>query len=654
MSTSPLLSIGARAMAANQAVLASISNNIANASTPGYSRQQAVLATAGSQNTGGGFIGSGVNVETVTRSHSEFLTSEAWRSSSLASADAARSSQLTQLENVFPTGEKGVGYATNSLLNSFVDVANTPQDSSARQVVLANAEELADRFNTAGDQIAALQTGLAQDVRTSVAAVNSLAKQMAAVNKQIGLAQGTGHEANDLLDKRDQLITEIGKYVQVSAVPSDNGQVNLFIGGGQQLVLGGNATELKVVTDPFDSKKVQLAVGGGGGANPDVTLPSDSLVGGSISGLLRFQNHDLTDAKNLLGQMATAIAGALNGQQALGLDQKTPAGSGAALFSVGAPEVLSASSNARTGNAYTSTVNLAITDPSKVVASDYTLRADPNAAGKYLLTRGTDGLERSISSGDEVDGMTITVPSPLPAAGDKFLLRPVGNAASTIKKVLDDPLGLAAASPVQATSAATNTGTATIASIRAVDASIDPNIKVTLNFSSDTGAYTWTTTDSTTNQQTGSGTGTWTAGQPISMNGFELDLSGVPRSGDAIEVSKTQGTAANNGNALAMVNLRDMTFVGRNADGSGGASITNAYATALADIGVRVQSAKSTASTSAAVASQAEATRSSESGVNLDEEAARLIQFQQSYQAAAKVLSVAQSIFDTLLQATNG
>jgi flagellar hook-associated protein 1 FlgK len=245
----------------------------------------------------------------------------------------------------------------------------------------------------------------------------------------------------------------------------------------------------------------------------------------------------------------------------------------------------------------------------------------------------------------------IDIGTPAPAANDKFMIRPVASASSTIKRVLDDPLGIAAASPVQATLAATNTGTATVGSLSAADPSIDPNTTVAITFSSDTGSYTYTMTDSASGTVTGSGTGTWTAGEPIELNGFAMALDGVPRSGDKFTVSRTKSSAANNGNALAMVSLRDQSLVGADAAGANGTTITDAYSSALADVGVRVQTAKSTATTSAAVAAQAEATRSADAGVNLDEEAAKLIQFQQSYQAAAKVLAVAQSIFDTLLQA---
>jgi flagellar hook-associated protein 1 FlgK len=230
----------------------------------------------------------------------------------------------------------------------------------------------------------------------------------------------------------------------------------------------------------------------------------------------------------------------------------------------------------------------------------------------------------------------------------------VGRAANDMRRVLDDPRGIAAASPVSASVSAGNTGTASVASLTVVDPSIDPELTATVSFISGTGDYLWELRDRSTNALVNSGADTWTAGQPIALNGFELRLNGVPANGDSLTVSKTAFPAKNNGNALAMAALRDEAFVGRSLDANGnlagGNTTTEAYAAAMADVGVRVQSASTSAGISAQVAATAEQQRAGQAGVNLDEEAARLIQFQQSYQAAAKVLQVAQQIFDTLLQ----
>jgi len=252
-------------------------------------------------------------------------------------------------------------------------------------------------------------------------------------------------------------------------------------------------------------------------------------------------------------------------------------------------------------------------------------------------------VQRSIADGDTVDGLTIAVGMPAPAATDRFLLQPLTRAANDMRRVLADPRGLAAASPLEAVRGVANGGTAAVASLAIVDASVDPQQTASIAFTNGSGAYAWELRDRTSNALLGSGTGNWTAGTPIALNGFELQLDGVPAAGDVFTVAQTAHPEASNGNALAMAALRDEGLVG-------GQTITDAYAGVMAGIGVRVQGARSAAEISQGVASSAEAQRASEVGVNLDEEAARLLQFQQSYQAAAKVLQVAQSLFDTLLQ----
>jgi flagellar hook-associated protein 1 FlgK len=254
--------------------------------------------------------------------------------------------------------------------------------------------------------------------------------------------------------------------------------------------------------------------------------------------------------------------------------------------------------------------------------------------------------------GASMDGFQITLNGSV-AATDTFELEPVGRAAVSMTRVLDDPAGIAAASPMTAVMGLGNKGTATVAGLNVVSSTNDPTISAAINFTDATGDYNYTLTDSSGNV-TASGSATWTAGQPISLNGFELSLNGVPASGDTIAVGKTAHPESNNGNALAMVGLRDETLVGKDMqiDGSlqDGDTATDAYASLLANVGVRVQSAKTASTISEATSQQADSAVANKSGVNLDEEAGRLIQFQQGYQAAAKVLQVAQAIFDTLLQ----
>ncbi|MDQ6640184.1 MAG: flagellar hook-associated protein FlgK [Pseudomonadota bacterium] len=666
MSISSLLTIGSRAMTANYAALQTTGNNVANANTAGYSRQSVELATAFSQQTGSGFFGKGVDVATVSRAHSDFLTREAATTASLAAADQARSSQLQQLETVFATGEAGLGYSAQQMFNAFVDVSNKPQDSSARQVALARVGDLATRFRTASDQIDSIQSGIAQDLRTAVTSINALTVRIADLNQRIANAKGTGHEPNDLLDQRDTAIADLSKIAQVTTVAAADGTVGVFLGGAQKLVLGGESTPLTALADPYDPAKVQIGISEGGTTR---AFPDGFVAGGSAAGLLRVQNHDLGDARGLLGQLASAIAGSVNAQQALGLDLGQPAGAGAPLLAIGAAAVAPSSNNAKAGGVPVASyvnglgvrvpsVSIAVVSTSELQPSDYELVADPSLpAGSYRLTRLSDGAAQTVSDGSIVDGFRIDIAAPAPAARDRFLLQPVSPATRSIVRSLDDPKGIAAASPVTATVAATNTGTATVASLAAVSASINPNLTATITFTDNSGNYSYSLVDTTSVLPTVNGTGTFVAGQPIALNGFALKLNGSAKLGDSLVVAKTAYPAGDNGNANALLALRDATFVGQRTISPGvvapGVNVTDAYASALASIGVRVQSASLAADQSAQVASDAKTAEAEKSGVNLDEEAARLIQYQQSYQAAAKMLQIAQSVFDTLLKIGN-
>ena len=659
MSASTLMLLGVKAMTANYAALQTTGNNIANANVAGYSRQRAELATSDGQYTGAGYFGRGVDVNTVTRAHNEFLTREASSARSVASMDATRLALLQKMETVFQPGESGLGNATTQLMSALADMSSNPADAATRRVVLARAGDLATRFSEAGAALDGVQAQVTSDLRVQVADVNSLARSIAQVNQKVAEAMGRGQPPNDLLDQRDRLINELSTHVQVTRMDASDGTTSVFMAGGQRLVLGTSAAELMVLQDPSDPTR--SAVGLREGALQR-TLSESEMGGGGIAGLLRFQNEDLVTGRNLVGQLAAAVGGAINAQQLRGVNLMPPLGSvrSSALFAMGSPQALPNTANARDGSgSFMASVSLSITDPAALQASDYQLAADPVTAGNWLVTRLING-QPSIDPADSLSfdpavlppatfqGMQIQI-NGAPQPGDHFLLQPVARAANGMSKLLNDPRDLAAASPLVASSSPANVGTASTASLQITAAPLPvPGATAQITFTTDTGDYTWQLLDASA-AVLASGVGTWQAGQPIppsgtDINGFDLQLSGVPRTGDVFNIQPTPAgsLSSNNGNALALVGLRDGSIAGGN-------TATDAWALALSEVGVRVQSGTTASRISDGVAQTAELTRNSDSGVNLDEEAARLIQYQQSYQAAAKVLQVAQAIFDTLL-----
>ena len=649
MTSSPLMMLGIKAMAANYAGLQTTGHNIANANVAGYSRQQVELATSKGQFTGAGFFGRGVDVSSVTRAHDEFLTREAASAKSLSAMDAARLHQLNQLEGIFKPGESGLGNASTELMNALSDLANQPADPATRRVVLARAGDMAARFAAAGEALDASQSNVTASLQSALAEVNGLAAGIATANQQIAAAQGLGQPANDLLDERDRLVSRLSTHMKVSTMQAEDGTLAVFVGGGQRLVLGNTAAKLQVLQDKDDPSRSAVGLVEGSTRR---ALDENSLGGGSIAGLLRFQNNDLVDARNYVGRMAAAIGGAVNQQQLRGLSLQPPLGQvqGSALFAMGAALALPHAANARdaSGNLIGS-VALSIVDASALQASDYALHEDAASPSGWALTRLGDGSTINVASGDVVDGMRVDFGAPGPQPGDRFLLQPVTRAANGMTRLLSDPRDLAATSPLVATTNPANTGTVGVASLRVTAAPLPtPGGTTRITFTNNSGDYSWDQLDSGGAVVT-SGTATWQAGRaipvaPVDYNGFSLQLDGVPRTGDVITVAPTpvSALASNNGNALSMLALRDQAIVG-------GHTAVDDWAQVLSDIGVRVQSAGSAAAISESVAAQTESSRSSVAGVNLDEEAARLIQYQQSYQAAAKVLQVAQSLFQTML-----
>ena len=632
---SSALNIGSQALNANLSALQVIGHNIANVNTAGYSRQTVEMRSAGYQSMGGFYLGKGVELGTVARMHDAYLTREAQLSSSVASADSERMARLAQLENIFPTGESGLGAAMNDLLNAWSDVASSPTNMAARSVVIGRGEEIASRLRDTAGQLDILTTSARQQVGDTVNNINRLAADIAKINQTILENQGNAGEPNDLLDQRDQLIGELSKLVQVSTVNADDGRINVFVAGSQPLVLGSGAARLAVVPDSIDGSQQRIQFQQGSS-----TMELDgSALGGKLGGVVQFIDEDLKDVTNQIGRMALALATTVNTQHALGVNLQ--GGTGEPFF-VPPADVTGLPVPTNTGNAV---MHAEVSDPTALKPSDY--QVNFTATGVDIV-RLSDGQISSFAGLPAVlDGLSFQIDSGAAATGDGFLVRPFAAVARNMQMAVSAADRLAAASPVMVTPGSGNTSGMGIVSLYPVEPSANLTDPVTLTFLAD-GSFT----------ATGLGPGNpppdnpgpppsynYTPGQPLQFNGWSLTLRGNPSAGDsfAITAAPTTNYGQNGGNAGGMLALRDLaTF--------DGVSLSNGYSAVLSDIGTRVQGAQFAASYSGQVAASNEAARAAVSGVNLDEEAARLLQYQQAYQAAAKFMQIAQGTFDTLLQ----
>lgn len=644
-----LLNVGSRALLANQTALQTAGHNIANVSTPGYSRQTVVLQTVQGQFTGGGYIGQGVDVQTILRNHSELLTRQATAASAVDAGDTARMDRLRQLQDVFSGGATGLGASINDMMNALSNVVNSPTDLTARSVALTRMDEMAARMRDASQRLDEISYTVAEQLKGSMVTVNSLAKSIAGINEQIARAKGSGQPPNDLLDQRDQLIRELNQHIQTSQVEADDGSISIFVAGSQPLVLGNQAATLSI-DDPADfgagsGKKVLNFRAPG--SSTKVELNESMLGGGEVAGLLRFQNNDLAEGRNLLGRMAVAISESMNTQNRLGLTlDGTP---GENLFTP-----ISLSDAARSSfNTSAATMGLTVTDPALLQASNYTINFSAADAGS--ITRSSDGKVFSFNASGappvtladvfSAQGLGVTL-SGVPNAGDRFMITSLQGGAALLQALQYSPVDLAAANPINAAMGPTNSGTLQMVNLKALTNPPGTTAPVTITF---TGANTYTRSD------TGPTSYTYVSGQPITYDnatpptGWSFTVNGAPKAGDTITVDNALNPAYGDwykrdaGNASALMGLRDVPMFD-------GATLSDGFASAMAQIGTRTQSAQFAAALSSSIAANLERDRTAISGVNLDEEAARLIQYQQAYQASAKMIQIAQNIFDTLIQ----
>jgi len=625
-----LLSIGTRGLAAAQGELSTASHNIANVNTPGYSRQETVLATATPQYSGGGYFGRGVDIATVRRQYDQFLGSAVQTSGSRAAADAARSDGLSQLDKLFANPDQGIGAAMDDVFGAANDLASRASDSAARQVFLNRNQQFAQRVTTVGQALDQLGRTTNAQISQTVSQVNNQVAEIGRINGQIAQMKSTGQEPNDLLDRRDQMLQDLNQLISVNAVTGNDGSFNLFAANGTPLLVGARASELVAVPGTSDPNQWTVSLKQG----PSLQSLDGMDLGGRIGGLMQFRDGDLRAVMNQVGKIAVTMADKVNTQQSLGVD--AAGNSGQAVFSIPTPRAIPASTN--TGAAR---ITASFADTGALTASDYKVDYDGSA---YTITRLADGLITTAPIFPAtVDGLRFDAVGAA-AAGDSFVVQPFSLAATSIATRPLMPKDVAAAQAATVQTTATNQGSAVVKKFDVVRSTTDTVLPVTVTFNDPPNSF----------NVVGLASGDlanvpYTPGQPVpaapaDYNGWRLTLEGTAVAGDTFTVKPTANPATNNGNALAFARLSDQ----RSADGS---TLAESYAQTLGDVGIRVQSARDASTVSNNLLSEAQSRQQAVSGVNLDEEAANLLRYQQAYQASAKIIQTSQQVFDTLLAA---
>jgi flagellar hook-associated protein 1 FlgK len=625
---SDLFGISVSALQALQSAMSVTSNNIANASTPGYSRESIELSAAAPQSNGTTSVGNGVVVNGVSRAFNQATANQLNSSQSSLGQLNALQTYSSQIDNLVGTTAGGLSTALQNFYSAWSDVANSPTSPATRQALLGKAQSVAASFQSTSSQLDALNVDINSRITADVQQINSLGASISTLNKQIvvSTAQAGGQAPNALIDQRDQLVLNLSKLTGVSTTTDSNGAMNVFLGNGQPLVLQGNTTTLTTVGNQFDASQLEVSTSTSNG-----NVISGSITSGELGGLLAARSQVVNPAKNQLGQIATAFSQTANLQQNAGLDLTGQLG--ANLFSAGAPLATASSKNTDATTAAVSVSNIGA-----LTANSYVLSYK---GGAYSLTNAADGSAVAFTGGGTIAsplvaaGVSIVL-SATPASGDQFLIQPTARAAGTFATLLSNPSQIAAAGAVQATSASANTGSATISSGTVLDAT-DPNLlgTVTIQF-----------TSATTYSVNGAGSFTYAAGGNITQNGWQVQISGAPATGDSFTVQSNAGGTGDNRNALLSAGQQSQAVLE-----NGTVSVNNAVSTLITGVGSQAQQINTAQTAQTAVNSQALSNQQSVSGVNLDEEAAKLLQWQQAYQASAKALQIGSTLFQSLLTA---
>lgn len=648
-----ILSTSISGLMAFQTALATTSHNISNVNTDGYSRQVTDLATRIPEPTGAGFIGTGVNVTSVQREYDKFLTQSLRTQTSLQQKLTSYQSLASQVDNMLSDSNAGLAPALQQFFNAVQGVSDAPSSVPARQVLVSEGQSLINRFHTINGTLSTMNDAVNTQLSNSVDTINSLADSIASINHQIVLAnaQAGGQPPNDLLDQRDLLLQKLSEQVPVTTVPQDNGAVNVFIGNGQVLVLDSNANHLEVVPNEYDQFQKEIAISNGG---PNIT---SDITGGSLGGALAFRSEILQPAENSLGRVALGLSQAFNQQHAQGMDMNNALGTDFFGFNgvTAAAQAMPSSNN----GAGAPTVTYTITDTNSLTTSDYTLNTTDGV--NYTLTRASDNQVVGTYTPGAYPA-TINVPSEgisftLSGAanpGDSYEIQPTRTAAGDINQLITDPTKIAAAIPVVSNTSLSNLGNATVSDVSVSSSTNLPTViaggNTTFTFDAATNQFNVTGAITGTiayNPTTDSGGKSFDLGSiNASYSGLTFTVAGTPLDGDTFTIGPNSNAVSDNGNALKLTAL-DTTSVLAGST----LSIQNAYGQMVSDVGAKTSQANTDLAAQNAVVTQAQQAQQAVSGVNLDEEAANMLKFQQGYQASAQMITVAKTLFDTLINA---
>ncbi len=619
-----VLSTGTSALLAFQRALATTSHNVANINTDGYSRQKVDFATRSPTDAGYATVGNGTKITDIRRVADQLAISRLLDSNGELARLQQLSAMADRVDSLFSDSATNLSGVWSNFFDSISGLSANAAGSADRRSVLDSANTLVNRFKSMSANLESLGSEVNNGLMAAADEVNRLAAEIAQINGVIG--SNVAKAAPDLLDRRDQLISQLVGYTGGTAVIQDGGIINVYSAGGNALVVGTSASKVTTVADPYQPERLQLALVTQG---QTITLDGKAL-GGSIGGLLEFRDTILAPAQAELGRIAVGMALEFNQSHREGMDLYGDMG--VDFFNLAPPKV-----SAHSGNdpGSTASISASYDDLAALDGQNLQLRFD---GSNWIATRTDTGVQVPMTGTGPtyvVNGIELTI-SGTPALNDRFLLQPTATATNGLSVAITDPSRIAAANPVRASADLGNIGTGVAGKVDVTDATDTALLNPASIEFIDADNYTID----------GAGPFPYVPGQVISANGWSLVLDGKPAAGDQFIVAPNQAGSSDNGNATRLAAVEDAkSFNG------GTITLNGALGGLTTQVGAAARAADYSLQAQQVINENAQATRDAISGVNLDEEAADMLRLQQAYQAASQLISTADTLFQSILRA---
>ncbi|MCP4875972.1 MAG: flagellar hook-associated protein FlgK [Gammaproteobacteria bacterium] len=633
-----LLNTAVSGLLSHQRALSTTSHNIANVNTPGYSRQNVEFDTNNPSFFGGNFYGNGVQIASVSRSYDQFLTREV-RDTTSVHARAARFSELaSHIDDVLADPQGGISPMLHDFFESVQDLADDPASSTARYAMINTAQSLAGRFHSIDNRFEELAQNTKTDIRDVVDQINNLVTQIREINialNDIAPSAAASQQSADLLDQRDALLDELASKIDITVIDESQSNLSIFIGNGQTMLSGTEAFSLSTQPDVSDPSKDVIAYNG----LISVYDINAHLSGGELGGLLDFRSGVLDPTRNALGRSAIGLAEIFNAQMRDGMDLNGNLGQD--FFNYSGPQSIAYASN--TGSATVATV---ISDVSALTTDDYQLTFD----GVNWTLTSDSGSSASVANGAPAtlvfEGLTLTINGATAVAGDRFTIKPTVNGAESLQVITSDPSEIAAALPIRSSASLNNLGNVNISAGVVTDVT-NPNLLNTATLTFDNPPTSLRADVDVVVGGVAYATGAaipYSNNMVVDANGWQINLNGAAQAGDVFTIESNLGGTGDNRNALNLANLQNSGVF----DG-GVASFQEDYSSLVGFVGSQTRAANLERDAQESLLFQAIDRKSSKASVNLDEEAADLVRYQQAYEATARLISTAQILFETLL-----